>query len=156
MIKLFCHDVWFCCLIEQDDGLEKLEETVLSTKHIALAVNEELDLHTRLIVRFELLNHCVFLLSFPFNTPCLLYWRFCVLLQDNLDQHVDLTDSRLQVNLVYWIKMEQKLKLKTNGNTLGIYILLLILPVHSKFKLGLCVLDQHEMITLDNTACQDA
>ncbi|PIA54872.1 hypothetical protein AQUCO_00901046v1 [Aquilegia coerulea] len=34
---------------EQDEGLEKLEETVLSTKHIALAVNEELDLHTRLI-----------------------------------------------------------------------------------------------------------
>lgn len=35
---------------EQDEGLEKLEETVVSTKHIALAVNEELDLHTRLIV----------------------------------------------------------------------------------------------------------
>ncbi|URE39303.1 SNARE domain [Musa troglodytarum] len=50
---------------EQDEGLEKLEETVLSTKHIALAVNEELDLHTRLI--------------------------------DDLDQHVDVTDSRLQV-----------------------------------------------------------
>ncbi|KAL5998404.1 Syntaxin-52 [Asimina triloba] len=36
-------------VVEQDEGLEKLEETVLSTKHIALAVNEELDLHTRLI-----------------------------------------------------------------------------------------------------------
>lgn len=35
---------------EQDEGLEKLEETVVSTKHIAMAVNEELDLHTRLIV----------------------------------------------------------------------------------------------------------
>ncbi|XP_078170841.1 syntaxin-52-like [Carex rostrata] len=34
---------------EQDEGLEKLEETVHSTKHIALAVNEELSLHTRLI-----------------------------------------------------------------------------------------------------------
>ncbi|KAM0950696.1 putative target SNARE coiled-coil domain-containing protein [Dioscorea sansibarensis] len=34
---------------EQDEGLEKLGETVLSTKHIALAVNEELNLHTRLI-----------------------------------------------------------------------------------------------------------
>ncbi|KAG6523185.1 syntaxin-52-like [Zingiber officinale] len=34
---------------EQDEGLENLEVTVLSTKHIALAVNEELDLHTRLI-----------------------------------------------------------------------------------------------------------
>ncbi|XP_027329225.1 syntaxin-51-like isoform X1 [Abrus precatorius] len=49
---------------EQDEGLEKLEETVASTKHIALAVNEELDLHTRLI--------------------------------DDLDQHVDVTDSRLR------------------------------------------------------------
>lgn len=49
---------------EQDEGLEKLEETVVSTKHIALAVNEELDLHTRLI--------------------------------DNLDQRVDVTDSRLR------------------------------------------------------------
>lgn len=37
---------------EQDEGLEKLEETVVSTKHIALAVNEELTLHTRLIVRY--------------------------------------------------------------------------------------------------------
>ncbi|PIA54873.1 hypothetical protein AQUCO_00901046v1 [Aquilegia coerulea] len=35
--------------VMKDEGLEKLEETVLSTKHIALAVNEELDLHTRLI-----------------------------------------------------------------------------------------------------------
>ncbi|KAG6387459.1 hypothetical protein SASPL_152649 [Salvia splendens] len=51
-------------IVEQDEGLEKLEETVISTKHIALAVNEELDLHTRLI--------------------------------DDLDQHVEVTDSRLQ------------------------------------------------------------
>ncbi|KAL6553385.1 Syntaxin-51 [Orobanche gracilis] len=50
---------------EQDEGLEKLEESVISTKHIALAVNEELDLHTKLI--------------------------------DNLDEHVEVTDSRLQV-----------------------------------------------------------
>lgn len=49
---------------EQDEDLEKLEQSVVSTKHIALAVNEELGLHTRLI--------------------------------DNLDQHVDVTDSRLQ------------------------------------------------------------
>lgn len=34
---------------EQDQDLESLERTVLSTKHIALAVNEELDLHTRLL-----------------------------------------------------------------------------------------------------------
>ncbi|KAJ6967822.1 hypothetical protein NC653_035910 [Populus alba x Populus x berolinensis] len=49
---------------EQDQGLEKLEETVISTKHIALAVNEELSLHTRLL--------------------------------DDLDEHVDATNSRLQ------------------------------------------------------------
>ncbi|KAI3900576.1 hypothetical protein MKW92_029554 [Papaver armeniacum] len=49
---------------EQDEGLEKLEETVHSTKHIALAVNEELTLHTRLI--------------------------------DNLDDHVEQSNSRLQ------------------------------------------------------------
>ncbi|KAH0898227.1 hypothetical protein HID58_047795, partial [Brassica napus] len=51
-------------LLEQDEGLEKLEETVMSTKHIALAVNEELTLQTRLI--------------------------------DDLDYHVDVTDSRLR------------------------------------------------------------
>ncbi|XP_039028319.1 syntaxin-51-like isoform X2 [Hibiscus syriacus] len=50
--------------IMKGKGLEKLEETVLSTKHIALAVNEELDLHTRLI--------------------------------DDLDEHVNVTDSRLR------------------------------------------------------------
>lgn len=49
---------------EQDEGLEKLEGTIISTKHIALAVNEELNLHTRLI--------------------------------DDLDEHVDVTDSRLR------------------------------------------------------------
>ncbi|KAG8046902.1 hypothetical protein GUJ93_ZPchr0008g11453 [Zizania palustris] len=49
---------------EQDEGLEKLEETVLSTKHIALAVNEELTLHARLI--------------------------------DDLEDHVDVTNFRLQ------------------------------------------------------------
>ncbi|KAK2431767.1 syntaxin [Trifolium repens] len=49
---------------EQDESLESLEQTVISTKHIALAVNEELGLHTRLI--------------------------------DDLDQHVDVTDSRLR------------------------------------------------------------
>nr|POE61146.1 syntaxin-51 [Quercus suber] len=35
---------------EQDEDLEKLEETVTSTKHISLAVNEKLSLHTRLLV----------------------------------------------------------------------------------------------------------
>ncbi|KAK4282007.1 hypothetical protein QN277_013437 [Acacia crassicarpa] len=50
---------------EQDEDLEKLEETVTSTKHIALAVNEELGLHTRLL--------------------------------DGLNEHVDTTNSRLQM-----------------------------------------------------------
>ena len=35
---------------EQDDQLQGLESTVTSTKHIALAINGELDLHTRLLV----------------------------------------------------------------------------------------------------------
>ncbi|KAJ8770347.1 hypothetical protein K2173_014958 [Erythroxylum novogranatense] len=34
---------------EQDVDLGKLEETVTSTKHIALAINEELGLHTKLL-----------------------------------------------------------------------------------------------------------
>ncbi|XBH58781.1 hypothetical protein VPH35_080157 [Triticum aestivum] len=34
---------------EQDECLDRLEETIVSTKHIALAINEELDLHVRLI-----------------------------------------------------------------------------------------------------------
>ncbi|KAG8386074.1 hypothetical protein BUALT_Bualt03G0111100 [Buddleja alternifolia] len=55
-------------VVEQDEGLEKLEDTVISTKHIALAVNEELDLHTRLI--------------------------------DDLDEHVEVTDSRLQIKAI--------------------------------------------------------
>eukprot|EP00252_Welwitschia_mirabilis_P005096 TRINITY_DN1550_c0_g1_i1.p1 TRINITY_DN1550_c0_g1~~TRINITY_DN1550_c0_g1_i1.p1 ORF type:complete len:233 (+),score=45.98 TRINITY_DN1550_c0_g1_i1:182-880(+) len=38
---------------EQDGGLEKLEETVTSTKHIALTINEELDLQTRLLDNFD-------------------------------------------------------------------------------------------------------
>lgn len=42
--------ICFTFLAGQDEGLEKLEETVISTKHIALAVNEELDLHTMLLV----------------------------------------------------------------------------------------------------------
>ncbi len=52
---------------EQDEDLEKLETTVVSTKHIALAVNEELDLHTRLIVcvltHYICLVTCLYLFS---------------------------------------------------------------------------------------------
>uniref|UniRef100_M1AZ73 Syntaxin-52 n=1 Tax=Solanum tuberosum TaxID=4113 RepID=M1AZ73_SOLTU len=55
-------------VVEQDEGLEKLEESMMSFKHIALAVNEELDLQTRLIA--------------------------------TLDEHVDVTDSRLQVTIL--------------------------------------------------------
>lgn len=60
--------MWYAFEPEQDEGLEKLEETVVSTKHIALAVNEELDLHTRLIVCvFACLMVFFFLLVFPFH-----------------------------------------------------------------------------------------
>ncbi|XP_051150114.1 syntaxin-52-like [Andrographis paniculata] len=34
---------------EQDEDFDKLQDTVMKTKDIALAINEELDLHTRLI-----------------------------------------------------------------------------------------------------------
>ncbi|KQK23928.1 syntaxin-52 [Brachypodium distachyon] len=34
---------------KQDESLDRLEESIASTKHIALAINEELDLHTKLI-----------------------------------------------------------------------------------------------------------
>ncbi|KAK9938676.1 hypothetical protein M0R45_015399 [Rubus argutus] len=78
---------------EQDEGLEKLEETVVSTKHIALAVNEELTLHTRLI--------------------------------DDLDEHVDVTDSRLrrvQKNLA-------ALNKRTNGGCSCMCMLLAVLGI---------------------------
>ncbi|TVU48582.1 hypothetical protein EJB05_08223 [Eragrostis curvula] len=38
---------------EQDKNLEILEETIVSTKHIALAINEELDLQTKLLENLE-------------------------------------------------------------------------------------------------------
>ncbi|XP_057971682.1 syntaxin-52-like [Malania oleifera] len=72
---------------EQDEGLEKLEETVTSTKHIAFAVNEELHLHTRLL--------------------------------DNLDQHVDITDSRLQ-------RVQKKLAILNKGTKGGCSCLCLL------------------------------
>ncbi|GKE55212.1 syntaxin-52-like protein isoform X3, partial [Tanacetum coccineum] len=67
---------------EQDEGLGKSEETVISTKHIALAVNEELTLHTRLINDLD--EHVDVTDS---------------RLKDDLDEHVDVTDSRLKVTL---------------------------------------------------------
>ncbi|KAI5080141.1 hypothetical protein GOP47_0005620 [Adiantum capillus-veneris] len=38
---------------DQDDDLLSLEETALSTKHVALAVNDELDLHARLLEELD-------------------------------------------------------------------------------------------------------
>nr|GMC84233.1 syntaxin-51-like [Ipomoea batatas] len=43
---------------EQDDDLGKLEESVLSTKHVALAINEELNLHTGLLMLKLMHHHC--------------------------------------------------------------------------------------------------
>ncbi|KAG5546614.1 hypothetical protein RHGRI_018707 [Rhododendron griersonianum] len=82
-------------VVEQDEGLDKLEETVISTKHIALAVNEELDLHTRLI--------------------------------DNLDQHVDVTDSRLQVILI--LRVQKNLAILNKRTKGGCSCLCLLLSV---------------------------
>ncbi|PHU12979.1 Syntaxin [Capsicum chinense] len=78
---------------EQDEGLESLEETVMSTKHIALAVNEELGLQTRLI--------------------------------DDLDEHVDVTDSRLQ-------RVQRKLGIlnkRTKGGCSCMCLLLAVLGI---------------------------
>lgn len=63
-------------LAEQDESLESLEQTVISTKHIALAVNEELDLHTRLIV----CSLHVLILFFP-----VLYLLYSSLVPFNID-----------------------------------------------------------------------
>lgn len=84
-----------CLRAEQDEGLEKLEETLVSTKHIALAVSEELDLHTTLIVCF-----CIFSDSLIETLQFILdehYIIFRSLMQDDLGQHVDVIDSHLQV-----------------------------------------------------------
>ena len=85
--------------VEQDEGLEKLGETVLSTKHIALAVNEELNLHTRLIVcsvEMDFIIQCInFLLVEDHSSTH--YFNWFAPMQETLDQQVDVTDSRLQV-----------------------------------------------------------
>ncbi|XP_054807850.1 syntaxin-52-like [Prosopis cineraria] len=75
---------------EQDEDLEKLEETVTSTKHIALAVNEELSLHTRLL--------------------------------DNLNEHVDTTNSRLQM-------VQRRLAVLNKGTKGGCSCLILLVLV---------------------------
>ncbi|KAF3648239.1 Syntaxin-51, partial [Capsicum annuum] len=75
-----------------NDGVS-LEETVMSTKHIALAVNEELGLQTRLI--------------------------------DDLDEHVDVTDSRLQ-------RVQRKLGIlnkRTKGGCSCMCLLLAVLGI---------------------------
>ncbi|CAL9024644.1 unnamed protein product [Prunus brigantina] len=93
----------FTFLAEQDEGLEKLEETVISTKHIALAVNEELDLHTMLLVESFADSPIYFIMvSFMSNQSCdedfcsFFNLSFLNNMQDNLDQHVDSTNSNLQ------------------------------------------------------------
>ncbi|PPS17644.1 hypothetical protein GOBAR_AA02942 [Gossypium barbadense] len=100
-----------CFQAEQDEGLEKLEETVMSTKHIALAVNEELDLHTRLIrvqKNLAILNKrakgscsCMCMLLAVVGIVILVVAIYLLVKYDDLDQHVDVTDSRLRVNACY-------------------------------------------------------
>ncbi|KAK6934791.1 Target SNARE coiled-coil homology domain [Dillenia turbinata] len=77
-------------LQQQDEDLDKLEETVTSTKHIALAVNEELTLHARLL--------------------------------DDLDQHVDSTNSRLQ-------RVQKRLAILNKGTKGGCSCLILLVIV---------------------------
>ena len=82
---------------EQDEDLEKLEETVTSTKHISLVVNEKLSLHTRLLAWFftdlvsivfsfswcSVVHHPICAYDFCSNITL---W-FCIICnkQDNLD-----------------------------------------------------------------------
>ncbi|KAK7838061.1 syntaxin-51 [Quercus suber] len=78
-----------------------------STKHIALAVNEKLNLHTRLLVgSFTDMFSIFFLLFLDVHHPICGYGFCCLItlcfsifcnMQDNLDQHADLTNSHLQV-----------------------------------------------------------
>lgn len=63
----------------------------MSTKHIALAVNEELSLQTRLIV-----CHWLFIAFYCLDLDFIIVT--CTgCMQDDLDYHVDVTDSRLRV-----------------------------------------------------------
>ncbi|KAF5737606.1 syntaxin-51-like [Tripterygium wilfordii] len=100
---------------EQDDGLEKLEGTVTSTKHIALAINEELKLHTGLLVGSSA-NCCFHFFMTFFHVSYFWKTRDSIFLplpptQDDLDEHVDGTNSRLQ-------RVQRKLAI-LNRNTKG-------------------------------------
>ena len=89
--------------------LKKLEETVTSAKHISLAVNEKLSLHTRLLVwSFTDVVSIIFSFSWcsvvhhpicAYDFGSLITLCFCIFcnMQDNLDQHVDSMDCHVQV-----------------------------------------------------------
>ena len=62
---------------EQDEDLEKLEETITSTKHIALAVNEKLNLHTRLLVASFTDVFSIFFFLFPDVHHPICAYDFC-------------------------------------------------------------------------------
>lgn len=90
---------------EQDQDLENLEHTVLSTKHIALAVNEELDLHTRLLVRYGYLTDA-YLSYIPYSSGSAViftsFYSVCLyillpFLQDDMDKDADVTNNKLLV-----------------------------------------------------------
>ena len=42
--------------VDQDEQLDDLARVVTNTRHIALAVNDELDLHARLLVRARVVS----------------------------------------------------------------------------------------------------
>lgn len=68
----------------------------MSTKHIALAVNEELTLQTRLIV---CLRCCSLLFLLILISRSNEIWLSSM--QDDLDYQVDVTDSRLWVSICF-------------------------------------------------------
>ena len=137
-IVCFLFDLYlFIGSVEQDEGLEKLEETVLSTKHIALAVNEELDLHTRLIVcniMIRVLSKSIFFITLAVTINCVFG-----LMQDDLDEHVDITDTRLQV-LSFFLFISLFDLNESNGTTISpkrstYFLLLLLFPFEQNFIL---------------------
>jgi len=68
----------------------------MSTKHIALAVNEELTLQTRLIVCLRCCSLLFLLILISYSNEMGLSS-----MQDDLDYDVDITDSRLRVSICF-------------------------------------------------------
>ena len=79
---------------DQDEQLDDLARVVTNTRHIALAVNDELDLHARLLVRVRVVSlgkscrrHPLTGARLPSSTPG----------QDDIEDDVENTTGRLHI-----------------------------------------------------------